>query len=297
MRAAMKRYILAFLVVTFIPAAFASAGLLSSDLERYKTEVRALAAAAGNETVKTYLAACLKAAELLQGLEASDPAVVSAFGVLVGKRLDAADELTPGTSGDPAVIAEGKSYNRYLQPYRKDEYLRLSRLQEELLERKYFQTETAKNANFLEGYLNGLVGFTQADRGEVNAVLLEPRLGVSPWEAVFRLEPLLVFTDTVQPAILAALGLNFTFFPSVDRSLVPESLEENFGSKYVKKAGGRLGVGVGRVDEKAALLLGGGLQLNAVGLWGLYGPEAKRLLFGISLADLSVLKTVLPWFY
>jgi hypothetical protein len=247
--------------------------------------------------VKEYLWTVLSAADHLKGLEATHPLLQEAFSRLVTLRLDATDKnLSPDTSGRPGVVAEQEAYNKYLQPYRKEEFIGLIGLQDKLLERKYFQTQTAKNANYLEGIVNGYWSLTRADQSDPKKVLAQPHLGVSPWEAIFRLEPALAFHDGTQPAILGTAGLSYAFFPEIDFQKAPVDFHESFQSKWIKKTGGRVGIGVGRKESKTHLLTGIGMQINAVAVWVIYQPDDQIWMLGLSASDLSKIKKVLPFF-
>lgn len=294
-----KKPAIAFFVglLLIVQAEILPAGQLSSSLEQYKQETRTLLAAEANEAVKKYLGAVLAAADQLNGLEAGDARLPAAFSKVVAARLDADDSLTSETSGTSGVQAEQKAYNTYLQPYRKEEYINLIALQDRLLERKYFKTETAKNANYLEGLVNSRWSLTRTIQSPMTKVLEEhPHLGVSPWEAIFRIEPTIAFHDGSQVALLGTAGLSYTFFPTVDRSKTPATLHETFLSDWVQKTGGRVGVGVGWKDSRSHFLAGVGIQLNAVGLWGIYQPDDQIFMLGLSTSDLSKLQKVLPWF-
>lgn len=199
-------------------------------------------------------------------------------------------------SGAPAIRAETEAYSTHLFPYRKSEFINLVALQEELLERKYFKTETSKTANFLEGYVNSRWSLTRSNHAYIGDVLAQPHLGVSPWEAIFRLEPALAFDHGARVAILGTAGLSYSYFPEIDRKSTPMVFEEDFWSEWVRKSGIRLGVGVGDLDDKAKLLLGAGTQISALGVWGLSKPDGSSFLLGISATDLSKFKKIFPWF-
>lgn len=283
-------------LVIILHATAALAVPLSTSLSHYREKTQMLLAGENNPVVKKYLLACLSGADRLNGLEAGDVRVSPAFAELVRLRLAAQDELTPDTSGSAGVKAEVDAYNAHLQPYLKSEYINLVALQENLLERKYFKAQTAKNANFLEGYINSRWSLTRSDYSFTDEPFRQPHLGVSPWEAIFRFEPALAFDAGAQVAILGTAGLSYTFFPDLDRTKTPIVLQEDFWSKWVQKSGVRLGVGVGNLDDRAKLLLGAGTQINALGLWGLYKPDGDELLLGISASDLSKVKKVIGWF-
>ncbi|KAF0215634.1 MAG: hypothetical protein FD174_4082 [Geobacteraceae bacterium] len=283
-------------LVLFVQTAVAIAGQLPSSLEQYRERIESILAGERNETVKEYLRSCLAAADHLNGLEAADARIPAAFSALVRMRLDADGKLDRQTSDSPGVRAETEAYNAHLQPYLKEEYISLIRLQDQLLERKYFKNETAKNANFLEGLVNSYWSLTRADHSDIRKVLAEPRLGVSPWEAIFRLEPALAIHDGARVAILGTAGLCYAFFPELVREEGTVAFRESFWSKWVQKTGGRIGVGVGEIEGDARLLLGTGMQLNAVGLWGLYEPDGGSFMFGVSASDLSKFKKAVSWF-
>jgi hypothetical protein len=228
-------------------------------------------------------------------LEAGDPRVPAAFVAVAQARLAADGALTAETSGAPGVRSENDAYILHLQPYVKSTYLNLIALQKQLLERKYFKAETAKNANFIEGYVNSAWRLTRADQSGLQNQLDEPHLGVSPWEAIFRFEPTMALEHGAQIAVLGTAGLSYTFFPGINTGKIPYVFQEDFWSKWVQKSGIRLGLGVGNMDNRAKLLIGAGTQVNALGLWGIYKPDGGTFLFGLSASDLSKFKKVISW--
>jgi hypothetical protein len=282
--------------VLIVQTHVALAGTFSKSLEQYKEETRTALQAETNKEVKKYLLILLEGANRLNGLEVGDDRLPGAIDALVKERLEADDLLTGTASRSPAVRAEKAAYDNYLQPYSKRQYIWRIGLQEELLERKYFQTETAKNANYLEGLVNSRWSLTRADLSALNRTPVDPHLGVSPWEAIFRIEPALAFHDGTQVALLGTAGLSYTFFPDIDLDQTPPALHETFWSDWIKKTGGRVGIGVGRKDNRSHLLAGVGVQINAIGLWGIYQPDDRIFMLGLSASDLSGLKKVLPWF-
>ncbi len=290
----MKKSGLIFLVVVLLfgGAGVLQAGQLADSLEQYQQITRGLLAVEQDPGVRAYLQSCLQGAGYLVGLEAGEPGVSKAFDKLVEQRLEAA----PQNSGAEAVQKESEAYNTYLFPYRKQEYLTLISLQDQLLQRKYFQSETAPNANFLEGVVNGYWSLTRADHGDPARAFTEPHLGVSPWEAIFRLEPAMTFNHGVHAAILGAAGLSYTFFPEVLGEADQKHFEETFCSTTLKKSGARIGVGAGMDEGEARLLLGAGVQVRAVAVWGLYQPDGDRFLLGISASDLRLFENAFSWF-
>lgn len=282
-------------VVFVIQTTVVCAAQLSTSLAQYTAGTQALVAVEKNEKVQKYLLTCLSSAQSLNGLEAGDPRVPPAFKELVAGRLAAGGDLDAETSGSVGVRTEVNSYNVHLQPYAKTNYLNLIALQDQLLERKYFKAETAKNANFLEGYVNSKWHLTRVEHFNVQEVLNDPHLGVSPWEAIFRLEPTMAVEHGAQIAFLGTAGLSYAFFPDIDRKADPYLFREDFWSKWVQKSGVRLGLGAGNLDNHVKLLVGAGVQLNALGLWGLYKPDGGTFLFGLSASDLSKFKKVISW--
>ncbi|MDD2898786.1 MAG: hypothetical protein PHI31_08735 [Desulfuromonadaceae bacterium] len=287
------RFILLFLL--FVPVAVLHAGQLPASLEQYQTQTANLLTGEEDEHVRKYLSECLEASRHLNGIEAEDVRVTTAFQALVAARLAAAGGLTAETSGAPGIRTEQRLYTTHVQPYLKNEYISLVRLQDQLLQRKYFRNETAKNANFIEGAVNSYWSLTRADHTDLKNVAADPHLGVSPWEAVFRLEPTLAVHHGGQFAVMGSAGLSYAFFPDVRHNGTSAVFNETFWSKWLQKSGGRLGVGAGQVENKTRFLAGAGVQIASAGLWGIYEPERRTFMFGISAADLSKLKKVVSW--
>jgi len=294
----MKRMVLVLVTgfTLLVNIAGAQAGQLQDSLTDYKVKISEALADEKFEFAKKYLLSCLAAADNLNGLEAGDKRVSEAFHKLVSMRLEALSGLTPQTSGAAGVRAEKDAYDAYLQPFLLDEYIGLVALQDRLLERKYFKSETAQYSNFIERYINGKWSLTRADHSDITKVLGEPHLGISPWEAIVRLEPAATFNRGAQAAILGTAGLSYTFFPVIDRSKTPPGFDESFWSKWLKKSGGKITIGVGSNENKARILAGTGVQINAVVLWALYEPEGRDFMFGLSASDLGVIKKIVPWF-
>lgn len=294
----MKRLWLAvFAGAVFFTQTAVLAGQLPVSLERYQGEVKELISSTSNEAVKSYLRTCLVAADYLKGLEAEDPRVFEAFNKFVAKYSEGDIFITaPQNRRDSAVRKESAAYGKYLAPYRDADYINLVRLQDQLFERKYFKTEIAGNSNYFESWLNDHWAFTSAATGDVITVFSEPSLGVPPWEVVVRAEPAFVFNNSTQTILLGVLGLSYTYFPAIDRSTTPALFKESILSEYVQKSGVRLGAGVGQIKDKASFLLGIGAQINILGVWVFYEPDNKSGVLGFAVNNLSILKSVLPWF-
>jgi hypothetical protein len=295
----MKRIVyLPFIIVTILfNAVDLRAGQLSASLEKYQDSVRQLIATTQDEIVSEYLLACLAASDQLGGLEASDSRALPAFNVMKNIRIKLDDDPKYDNVRKSETIGkEDKIYNEYLQPYLKEKYVGLIALQDKLLDRKYFKTETAKNSNYAEGYLNGKMHLTRSEHNDIDKALGDDHLGVSPWEAILRLEPAITFESNSQLAILLTVGLSYVYFPDINRTTTVPSFNESFWSKYLKKSGVRIGAGAGFSDEQNQLLLGAGTQVNAIALWVLYEPNEKKVLFAAGISDLSKIRKVVGWF-
>jgi hypothetical protein len=296
------------LLVFVFQATVALASQLSDDVAQYRQKTTAALRAETTPKAKTYLERSLALADLLDGLEPGSPRLSPALAE-VGKRHQQIDEiLTPDevpstnpseprrtkSSVTPQVEAENQAYNTHLNRYVRAEYVVKTKLQADLLSRKYFNTETAKNANYIEGWINSRWALTRADDSRID----DETLGVKPWEAIFRFEPTLALRNGPQAAVMGTLGLTYTYFPMIDRSASPLAFKqpESFASGTLKKTGVRLGAGAGRIDGKTRLLVGPGVQVSAFAFWGLYEPHDRVWMLGISTADLSKLKKTLGWF-
>jgi hypothetical protein len=266
-----------------------------SALDKYEAEVSALISQEQDLAVKEYLEGRLADARTLDASEQGNPELPVKLAELVQKRITV--RPSPTIRHSPAAIAEEQVYGRELARYIGEDYINLVKLQDELLSRKYFKTETAQNANFIEGVINGYWKLTRADQGDPKKILLEePTLGVKPWEAIFRFEPTIAMRNGPQAAVIGTAGLSYTFFPAVNRSGPSVKFDETFSSKVVKKSGGRIGVGAARFGSSTHLLVGSGLQVNALGVWCLYDPRERKFMLGLSTADLSKLQKYLGWF-
>ncbi len=291
-----KQIGIAACLVFFVQILVVFGGQLPSDVELYLDNVHPLMEETTNTVVQEYLTSCLNGAESLKGLEAFDSRTSDAFDKLVESRRMWPMKLGAKNRRDPLVKTETDAFNEYLYPYRKAEYLNLVRLQDQLFERKYFKNETSKNANFIEGALNSHWSLTRADRGDPIKVLNDSTLGVSPWEALLRVEPAVAFDNGPQPALLGTFGLTRTFFPSTMNTTNGVTFSESIWSKYVQKAGLRVGAGVEIDGDQTDFVAGAGVQVWAVAVWGLYKPDDSEFLLGVSMSDLSKLKKIVGWF-
>lgn len=291
----MKKCSLILVITAFVSfqCAIVLADQLSTAVDQYTRKTQTLLESATNDAAKIYLQECLKAIAPMRDLEITDPRLGTARSTLLKLRSAAEDELPVAVIDDYAIKSEKMAFDEHLQPYLKETLISLVTLQNRLLDRKYFKTETAKNANFIEGYANSCFALTRAD---ITASPDDPSLGISPWEAIFRLEPAIAFNGGAQAAIMGTAGLSYACFPSIDRSISPPVFHETVSSKWLRKSGGRIGAGAAQIDDKTRFLLGAGVQVNAIALWGLYEPEDQKWMLGVGMSDLSKLKKIVSWF-
>ena len=293
----MKKPTPLLLVSLFIlQAALALAGPLADSLARYQREARALLERENDAEVRAYLGACLDAASQLHGREVDSPGIVAIFDdiALARNRARAKFATPPAGPALETVRAEREAFVTHLQSYLADHKLQRMALQNKLLARKYFNEQTVKNANYLEGFVNGHFALTRADPTMLSRTDGPRPLGVSPWEAIFRLEPTLALRGGPQAAIMGAAGLSYTFFPKIDATSLEPT--ETFRSGTIKKTGLRLGAGAASLDGKTRLLVGPGVQLHALAIWCLYQPNDRAVMLGVGTADLGKLKKALGWF-
>ena len=262
-------------------------------LALYRQQTSVALAAETEPKARRYLEESLSNASRLDELEPGHPDFSGALRDVAKRRRELDDILTP-TNGVSSITErvekEQAAHNAHINRYIRPEFIVKAGLQADLLELKYFTTKTAKNANVIEGYINGRWSLTRADDRKID----NDTLGVKPWEAICRLEPTVAFRGGAQPAIVGALGLSYTFFPRLNRATM--KLDPTPESKWLKKTGVRLGAGAGRFDDHTRFLIGPGVQISALAIWGLYSPKDKSMMLGLSTADLSKLKKVFGYF-
>lgn len=195
----------------------------------------------------------------------------------------------------PVARRQFDAYLQYVQPLLADKFLAYAVASNTLLERKYFSR--GDEGNFLEGWINGLLGFTRAETDPSRADL--KHFGVSPWEVPVRLEPLYLLkgADVQNFGGIFSAGLLYRFFPAVkvvDDEAGAVKISETFASKYLEALG--LKVGVGAHGEDFEWMAGLALQVASFSLWGMYTWEEERVDLAVSLSDLDVVEALLPIF-
>lgn len=265
------------------------------DVARYAVEVEQTASQETDDGASQYLRECLAALGPLRRAEQGEADLSKVLRGFIAARIRAqAAPGDPATLRRPGPRAEQRAYDDYLFRYSKEEYLVALALQRELLERKYFKTQTAPNSNFVEGLLNGAWDLTRTDQSE--AALHRPDLGVSSWEAIARFEPAAIVHESANIAIVGTLGLSNTLFPRVLGSGADRTLEETFASSWVRKWGVRLGAGAIRVDGDTRFVTGPGVQVNALAIWALYQPYDDSVRLAVGVSNLAKLQKAIGWF-
>jgi len=257
-----------------------------------------------DQSIKAYLDGCAaRAADLLALATTTPPdptALLAGLRRVVDQRNRAKDALVDLTDlGRHLLREENRQQWPALGAYLRGDYLEYLVVKRELLERKYFEEDDPAEANLLEGWINGRVGFLQyRERSEA----WYRAHGVSAWEVTVRTEPVVLLAGSNDAGVLFAGGLLYNFFPEVaQRPDDPYTADvtDGFLSKQVKRVGLRAGAGAVFDGEGPDLLLGLGLQVRAISLWATYQPEDTQwsLAFGISEWDwVKKLRPFLPYF-
>jgi len=257
-----------------------------------------------DQSIKAYLDGCVaRAAELLALATATPPdqaAILIELRRVMDERNRAKNALGELTElGRHLLREENRQQWPALGTYLKGDYLQYLVVKRELLERKYFEEDDPAEANLLEGWINGRVGFLQyRERSQA----WYRAHGVSAWEVTVRTEPVVLLAGSNDAGVLFAGGLLYNFFPEVAQrpdDPFTADVTDGFLAKQVKRIGLRAGAGAVFDGEGPDLLLGLGLQVRAISLWATYQPEDTQwsLAFGISEWDwVKKLRPFLPYF-
>ena len=205
------------------------------------------------------------------------------------------NDFSQDLAAHPVARRQFDAYLEYVQPLLADKFLASAVASNTLLERKYFSRED--EGNFLEGWINGLLGFTRAEPDPSKADL--KHFGVSPWEVPVRLEPLYMSrgADVQNFGGVFSAGLLYNFFPAVmvvDDEAGAVKVKETFASKCLEASG--IKIGVGAHGEDFDWMAGLALQVSSFSLWGMYTWEKERVDLAVSLSDLDVVEALLPIF-
>jgi len=301
---------LALALVVLAPLA-GGAGELpdAAKIQAYVVGVKELAGEIGDppgpdQSIKAYLDGCVaRAADLVVLATATPPdraALLAELRRIMDERNRAKDALGELTVlGRHLLREENHEQWPALGAYLKGDYLEYLVVKRELLERKYFEEDDPAEANLLEGWINGRVGFLQyRERSQA----WYRSHGVSAWEVTVRTEPVVLLAGSNDAGVLFAGGLLYNFFPTVTQrpdDPFTADVSDGFLSKQVKRVGLRAGAGAVFDGEGPDLLLGLGLQVRAISVWGTYQPEDTEwsVAFGISDWDwVKKLRPFLPYF-
>ena len=251
--------------------------------------------------VITYLSACAEFAQSAAARvpQASDPlAVVEQFAQQRDQRnfeladlLQATASNAPPLNSFPAVRFEKTNlFQRCIaEPLLNPVWKCDTHIRVELFRRKYLDPEEGQ-ANLFEALAQDcpLARFNQERKDGWWS-----RAGVSAWELKLRLEPVITFGGSTDPALLLSGGLVFNFFPNefTDTGTVKK---ETLFSEYVKRTGLCLGGCARFHDGGQTLLVSGGWQIRWVTLWGLFDTAAHEYFFGLGVSEWDWLKNFLP---
>lgn len=158
----------------------------------------------------------------------------------------------------------------------------------DLFARKYFHDPNDDGGNFIEGVLNSNFELFRSvqigDRG------WQDTAGVSPWEAVARLEPFAPIDDLSRIGIIAGLGTTYHYFPSA-------SQEPGFMPSWVQRLGLRVGAGyIPEEGENGDVVFGGAVHVRSLSVWALWQPEDNEVFVAVGAADFRWLSDLTTWF-
>jgi hypothetical protein len=280
----------------------------AGEIRTYITGVQELAAEiadppGADQSIKAYLDGCVARATGLLARATATPldrdALLAELRRVMDERNRAKNTLGELTDRGRDLLRKENRQWPALGSFLRNDYLEYLVVKRELLERKYFEEDDPAEANLLEGWVNGRVGFLQyRERSQA----WYRSHGVSAWEVTVRTEPVVVLSGSNDAAVLFAGGLLYNFFPDVSQredDPFTADVTGSFLSKQVKRVGLRAGAGAVFDGEGPDLLLGLGLQVRAISLWGTYQPEDTEwsLAVGISEWDwVKKLRPFLPYF-
>ncbi len=291
----MSKRIVFFLMAVFIyPISFTVAESFQDDLNRYVDEVTALLEEQTDDEIIRYLNSTLILANSMRDNASRKLVDTHALESLGEAYFLLPEELSLAAIQSQAIQTESGLYTRYIQPYIKQNYLNFLSAQQNLLQRKYFSIDD-HSANFVEGYLNSTLPLTRVNLNDAQAKQ-DPYLGVSPWEATFRVEPAMIFVGQPAPALLLTLGATYTILPEVNLSVSPPDFQETFATTYIQKAGPRIGFGAMQKEGEVQWVAGAGMHVRSVAIWVLYDYSDQKVALGVGLSNLSVLAKVISWY-
>lgn len=192
---------------------------------------------------------------------------------------------------DTFAREEDRLFNAYVAPYTKAKYLGIVGARVALFNAKYFDPDDPADANFLEAWLNSRLPWTRYKPGGSDWPRTE---GVSRLEVTLRAEPIVLLDSDPSVGALLAIGQVFNLFPAVDPDQPPyPAVTPTTASKWIKRAGIRLGIGL-TADDETDWLAGAGLQVRAFTAWGVYDIDGEDWHVAVGLSEWEWLKGILP---
>lgn len=188
------------------------------------------------------------------------------------------------------LFREGEVYKKQLSVIPAQRLTTLLKKRLILSDRKYFELDDRTKGSPLEIFFNGLFSFTSTELHNLSG----PYAGIKPWEVNARFEPIGFIKEKNMTGILFSLGTIYNFFPEVVMDSQSPLVNETFASSKLKRMGLKLGAG-GRMRDAFGWMAGGGLQVRAITVWGLYSFDREQFEVAFGLADISWLKYVLPY--
>jgi hypothetical protein len=216
----------------------------------------------------------------------------------LSQRLKKRDMLADNPAWKDPIVKEESDAYRTLDAETHvldDLYLQKIVVRKTLLDLKYFEEDDPKSANFLEGFINSKVPLLRYEEG---AQAWYRQNGVSAFEATVRAEPIVLFNSDHDPAVLMAGGLLYNFFPAVTadpKNSFKAVEDQTLFSKYVRRIGPRFGLGA-KMGDGVDFVLGGGVQVRAFTVWGVYEPKGSEFTWAVGISDWKWVKKVLPYF-
>lgn len=275
-----------------------------SDFIRYREDVAAyrhglqelLAVTNASEGVKTYLRACMGAADLFGEPAKADQVARALRAGVAAKNVAFAEAAKTDLAANPLIGRGEDLFRARLLAYTDPMFIANVQAETELFNRKYFDEDDEAAANFCEAWLNGRVGLLRFKTD--NDAWYRSR-GVSAFEVTVRAEPVVMLSPENDCGVLLATGLLYNLFPSIETGGFGESsiaVKDTFGSKWIRRVGLRAGVGMDIVKDHQSLIAGGGMQIAVFTLWGVYHAEDSDWRVAVGMNDFTWVKEVLPFF-
>ncbi len=242
-----------------------------------------------NDSLVEYLNECEEFLEFFKK-EKNDARLIN-YNVQTRNRLR--NELMSSVLSIPVrtiLIKEQELYNALVQDIAYKDLIYRLKARSILAERKFFEKDDESKGTILELWLNGYFKFTSTKLTDLQA----PQYGIKSWEINARFEPIGFIVDTDWTGIMFSFGTIYNFFPILQQKNDDVKVKDTFYSKYIKRAGIKLGVG-GRFEDDFIVNAGTGLQVRAFTFWSLYSFKDKEVYYAVGINDLSWVKFFIPY--